>query len=179
MHDSEGMQRLDTKTHLCENLENHLLLEHLVFVTHVSYSMGQVPTVRILHHKATSSKRIRTKDCLIFRYLPQTARGFIDKGSLVWDDIGMLNTRQVTNLSQCVVFFTFARRLVKLDDLQCILLHIVLIYHLVDRAVSALPDALSDLVVCKLWHFLMSSLGIVVAVQGLTACKHRLLEALQ
>ena len=68
MHNSEGVQRLDAKTHLCENLKDHFLLEHLVFVPHVSDSMGQVPTVCILHHKATTNDRrgIRTMGFFYF-----------------------------------------------------------------------------------------------------------------
>ena len=40
MHDSERVKRLDTKAHLDENFEDHLLREHLVVLAHALDAVG-------------------------------------------------------------------------------------------------------------------------------------------
>ena len=73
VHDAEGVQCEDTQAHLRQYLQNDLLLEHLVLLAHVLDSLAQIAAICVLHHQA------------------QVLRGFVDKGSLVGNDIGMLH----------------------------------------------------------------------------------------
>ena len=71
-------------------------------------------------------------------YSPKTAGGFVYEGCFVRDDIRMLHAGQVSNFGEGVLLLPLASSVEQLDDLEGVLAPIVLVDHLVHRAVRPL-----------------------------------------
>ena len=56
MHDAQGVQRLNSETHLRQDFEDDLLSKHLVLRAHTFNAVRQVTAVCVLHHQAESMR---------------------------------------------------------------------------------------------------------------------------